>query len=159
MKCFISSDEIFDYLDSNWRIKLPKEFKEGNYDHDQAEIQRCQFKMSAIRKGYEFSKDDFKKLSILLSMNDMTEDVLELSRIFRLQEDLPKVLFDLYDNDNNFKKNVDSENLESVKSFINDFYHKKYGKMTDEIVERDSMFIIDESKKDKKRKDIIDSLL
>jgi len=157
-KVFISQD-IFDYLDSEWKIKIPEEFKTGNYNHYQAEVQRCDFKMSGIRKGFKFSKKDFENLSILLSMSERKEDLLELSRIYMLQKDLPNILFELYDRNKKFKSIVDSNNLESVKKFLDNFYYQKYGKMTDEIIERDSLFILTESKNDEKRNSLIDDLL
>jgi hypothetical protein len=157
MKVYVS-EEIWDHLDSDWNIKLPEEFKTGNYDHDQAEIQRCDFKISGLRKGYFIGDEDFKKLSTILSMNDRTEDVLEINRIYKVQKNLPN-LINLYNENSSLKEMVDSNNYDGVNDFLNTYYFENFGQISKEILERDTLYLFEEVNKQKNISKGIDSLL
>jgi hypothetical protein len=158
-KYFISDENIFDYLDANFNIKLPEEFKTGNYNNDNAEKQRIEFQLNGIKKGLFFSENDFKRLCVILSVEKRHGDLADILKIYELQEKLPDLLYDLYYQDESFHNMVNSKNHHKVFGYLKDHYNKTFEIDINSIIERDTLSIINDVDRIKKLDKDLDYIL
>jgi hypothetical protein len=77
------SDELSKYINSNLEIKIPKEF---NIDIDLIDDISVDLKLNGIKRGFDYSDEDFTKVWIKCSFNKNEEELYILSDIQKLKE-------------------------------------------------------------------------
>ena len=155
------SEDISDFLGNNLNIVLPEEFLESsNLDHYEAEVTRTSLQYNAIIKGVEFSEEDFEKISVKLTMQRRYDEAIQIGNIWKRQQRLPRLLFDMYyDKRRKFKPLVDTNNIDGIIAYLDNAYVRQFGKIPKSILHRDALSIIKELRIDRKRTQVIDDLL